>query len=432
MSEKVSVIWLTCGLPDVSVRCVAALAANTFYRPIELIWVDNGSAELERQAVRAALESLSFPFVEVMLPTNQGWVGGCLAGLAAADPISAYIALLNNDTRPDAGWLTALVNALDRFPHMGIVGSLTQNAQQWQGLPMLRGRWSEVHAAPVKPDEIGPWLREHRAGWVKVVPGMVAFFSVLMRRRMIDEIGFLDPAFGLGLADDDDYCARAIDAQWQVGVALDSYVLHDHRTTFIHLDKEGKIDLEALKRQNLMLFQEKRKRAGIGDIAPGVVLRYLGRNGSPFVMNIPARNLTEADLARLELERGITRDEVLKSGLYVEVVEGGDWFGPGPFCGARLLLGARCTEPVEAWGKRCPEHQPPSLQDIRGIGPETERALEMLDVQDVFALAGLSNEAIQEMAADLPRASERQLVEWRARARKMITMGWAGGNDDDA
>jgi len=431
MSEKVSIILLTCGLPDVSARCIEHLGANTHHRPVQLVWVDNGSTREERDQVRTAIERhCNFELREVDLAQNAGWVGGCLAGLAEADRGSRYIGLLNNDTRPDPYWLTPLVEVLEHYPQVGIVGSLTQNAQQWQGIPMLRGRWAEISAAPLPPDEIGPWLRAHRARAVRIVPGMVAFFSVLLRREMIDQIGFLDPIFGLGLADDDDYCARAADAGWQVAVALDSYVPHDHRTTFYHLSDQGLIDLETLQRQNLNLFRTKRRRMAAKQIEPGVVLRYLGHNGSPFVMGIPARDLTQQDLTSLELESGILRVDVLRSGLYMEVVADDEVLGPGPFCGALLAMGERCREPVAAWGDRCSEHKFPPLQAISGIGPATEKMLRAAGIRNVSMLADLVDETLRALAEDLARVSEEQLKKWRAIARTLV--GWTGENDNDA
>ena len=55
------------------------------------------------------------------------------------------------------------------------------------------------------------------------------------------------------------------------------------------------------------------------------VLRYTGNDeGVPFVMGVPARNLTDDDLAalrgtRLGNDRGAVKRNLVKSGMYAEV-----------------------------------------------------------------------------------------------------------------
>lgn len=79
--------------------------------------------------------------------------------------------------------------------------------------------------------------------------------------------------------------------------------------------------------------------------------RWIGRDGE-FIDAIPTRDLTGADLLRLEDQEGITEADIATCGLYerVEMAE------IEPFCGAPTADGGRCRRPVAEWGERCFQH----------------------------------------------------------------------------
>ena len=79
-------------------------------------------------------------------------------------------------------------------------------------------------------------------------------------------------------------------------------------------------------------------------IGVGMVYRYVGLG---YVVGIPARDLTEADLAELAEREGITRKQVEATGIYepVEYVE------VQPFCSE-----PDCEAAVANWGDKCSKH----------------------------------------------------------------------------
>jgi len=89
--------------------CLPALAAQT--RPPErIIVVDNGSTDGSPDYIRA-----EYPAVQVVgFNENRGFAAAANAGIRkAATPL---IALMNNDTLPEPGWLEALIDAARNTP----------------------------------------------------------------------------------------------------------------------------------------------------------------------------------------------------------------------------------------------------------------------------------------------------------------------------
>lgn len=79
--------------------------------------------------------------------------------------------------------------------------------------------------------------------------------------------------------------------------------------------------------------------------------RYIAAGA--YVVGIPARDLTEADLAEILEREGLTRDDVEASGLYERLAQ----VEVEPFCGAELEGGRRCRRKVGRWGERCYQHE---------------------------------------------------------------------------
>lgn len=88
-----------------------------------------------------------------------------------------------------------------------------------------------------------------------------------------------------------------------------------------------------------------------GPTAAHTVYKYVG--DGRFVMSIPARDLTAADLLDILDREGITHRDVEASGLYLPVVR----MEIESFCGAPTAAGSRCKRKVSAWGERCHQHQ---------------------------------------------------------------------------
>ncbi len=78
---------------------------------LEIIVVDNDSGDGSVAELRAALPGVLL----VESGSNSGFAGGCNLGVEHAT--GEYVAFLNNDARPDRGWVAAAVEALEADPH---------------------------------------------------------------------------------------------------------------------------------------------------------------------------------------------------------------------------------------------------------------------------------------------------------------------------
>lgn len=199
-NNKVSIIVVNWNGERFLKNCLGALSGQT-YPNYEIIMVDNGSADNSVCFVRE-----NFPEVKIVaLGKNTGFTGGNAAGLEIAQ--GAYIALVNNDARPEQTWLENLIQPMLRDPTVGICASKlifedtrTVNSAgdglTTAGVGFNRGLGSEAAGFAVPEFVFG-----------------ACGAAVLYRRRMLEEIGFLDEDFFL-YDEDTDLNFRAQLAGW--------------------------------------------------------------------------------------------------------------------------------------------------------------------------------------------------------------------------
>lgn len=196
-------------------ECLASLRQQTLRDAMEVLVVDNGSTDdsLELLARQGS-------FVRTLANrTNRGFAGGCNQGIRAGR--GEFVALLNNDTVVEPGWLTALVGAMHQRPDIGSCTSkilsyydrhILDNAGHIlfaDGLTRGRGRLQE---------DRGQFEREEE---VFCASGC----AVLLRRSMLDDIGLLDEHF-FAYCEDADLGFRARLRGWRCVYVPTAVVYH--------------------------------------------------------------------------------------------------------------------------------------------------------------------------------------------------------------
>ncbi len=172
--------------------CLEALRAQHF-RDFETILVDDGSDDGSAEWVRR-----HHPEVQVLeLPRNMGMATAANRGWRLA--AGRDIALLNNDTRADPGWLEALVEAAEAHPEVPFFASKIRlfdrpnilhaagDLYGVDGIPRNRGAWEEDH---------GQYDREFEV-WGPC--GAAAYY----RRALLEELGGFDERLFMYLEDVD-------------------------------------------------------------------------------------------------------------------------------------------------------------------------------------------------------------------------------------
>src|SRR5579862_3118442 len=189
---QISVIILNWNGKQFLEDCLGAIRRQTF-RDFETILVDNGSTDGSVEYLRT-----HFPEVKLLaLPDNLGFTGGNIAGYAQAS--GDLVVLLNNDTEAHPSWLEEMHRASQAYPDAGSFASKMmyfdeRNRVENCGFDMgIAG--ATVDLGRDEPD--GPMWAQAR----KVFGGSGG--AVAYRRKMLHEIGFLDPDFFMTYEDAD-------------------------------------------------------------------------------------------------------------------------------------------------------------------------------------------------------------------------------------
>ena len=200
--------------------CLSSLRGQSF-EDFDVIMVDDNSTDGSVAFVRR-----NFPEVRVLpLDENKGFSAAVNAGIRASG--AEYVALLNNDTEVDPGWLHALVEAAEAHPEAGLFASKmvdfydrrvldgAGDALRRSGLPLRLG-----HGEPDRGqyDETA------------FVFGACAG-AALYKREMLDDVGLFDEDF-FANCEDGDLSFRAQLAGYRCVYVPESVVYHMGSATF--------------------------------------------------------------------------------------------------------------------------------------------------------------------------------------------------------
>lgn len=215
--EKVSIIIVTYNTLDYVQKCLNSVLAHTDPRH-EIIIVDNASEPPTRNFVKSLGDRENVKLI--LNDENRLWSPANNQGLRAAAADSAYCLLLNSDVEVfQSHYLRALQEPMQRYPRVGISGT-------------------QFNFSPIAPTY-----------------GAIDGCCFLLRRRLIDEIGYLDERYpwnGAGAI----FTFRAWSKGW--------YYYHvDDPCLLIHYGKRSRISNDTQLRNQKIDKMKVRREAGL-------------------------------------------------------------------------------------------------------------------------------------------------------------------------
>jgi len=192
---------------------------------VKIVVVDNGSID-------GSVEYLRKRYPEIEYISNQenvGFAGGNNAGIEyAMAKKCGYIYLLNNDTEVDPNFLSTIIAVAESDPKIGIAGSsvfyFTSPDIVWYA-----GGYANWLSGDIVDPRVGKRLGIDLPRLEDV--DEVAGAGMLVRRKVIEDIGMLDPRFFI-YYEETDWCQRAKKAGWRVVWVPESKIWHKVSMTF--------------------------------------------------------------------------------------------------------------------------------------------------------------------------------------------------------
>ena len=192
-NRGLSVIILNWNNATSTLECVSMISTWSGLK-MEVIIVDNGSSEADL----SRLSGLNQGFTLIKNKTNKGFAGGNNAGITLAlEKGFSCIMLLNSDAIIKEQCVMQLLECMDQFPGLGVLGPLIRE----NGMIFSGGRNIGIYSntrIPYKPENEDTVVRE-----VDYVPGTI----LLARGDAFRKAGLLDEEFFFS-GEIADFCRR--------------------------------------------------------------------------------------------------------------------------------------------------------------------------------------------------------------------------------
>lgn len=224
---RASVVIVNWNTRDLILQCVASIKRAEPKLPLQIVVVDNGSADGSADAIAAEHPDVTL----VRSLENLGFARGNNLGFRHAE--GEYIVLLNSDTIVLDGAISRLVEYLDEHADVGVVGG-----QQLDGdgnfcpsgnwFPSL---WTDLSIV-VGLHKHRWWFLEHKLPlarlWFQTETGDVDWVGgsfVAVRRRVLDEVSVLPEEFFM-YGEDVEWCWRIKHAGWRIAYVHGAPIIH--------------------------------------------------------------------------------------------------------------------------------------------------------------------------------------------------------------
>lgn len=204
--------------------CLASLFLETKNINFEIIMIDNASTDGTSKWLAA--QQTAHPNLKLFrMDHNIGFGPAVNIGLQHSK--GKFLVILNNDTLLAPSWLDNLLSVVEKDPSVGIVSPVTNYVGEG---PQIDSSAQNLSADPVAIAQHAKSVSERMDVFYE--PNRLVFFCVLIRRELVDLIGYLDEGYEKGNFEDDDYCLRTRMAGYRLAIARNALVYHHGTATF--------------------------------------------------------------------------------------------------------------------------------------------------------------------------------------------------------
>jgi len=229
----VLVVIVNYGTPGLTIDCLESLGPEVAKQPgTRVVVADNCSPDNSVAMIRSyiALAGIGWWCTFLALPRNGGFAYGNNQAIKAEGGSAEWVWLLNPDTLAFDGALTSLVQFMQANPCAGIVGGRAENRdgtvrRSCFRFPSPLGELEGVlrsrpASALLQRYVIAPSIPDvpTRVDWVSGA-------SMMVRRSVLDEIGFLDDSYFMYF-EETDFCLRAARAGFECWYLPASRIIH--------------------------------------------------------------------------------------------------------------------------------------------------------------------------------------------------------------
>jgi GT2 family glycosyltransferase len=227
---QLSIIAINYNTKDLIVQCINSIPmglGNTNILSYEIIVVDNVSTDGSVEMIRNTFTTVKI----IQNSVNKGYAYAVNRGIEATS--GEYLLILNSDIVFTKNCLLPLINYIKENPRTGIVGPqlIYPNGilqRSYGSIPSLSQAFLDVFFIRFIWVQIKNLLKKRLGYNFDLNSKSVSYIdgaSMLIRRKVVQEIGYFDERFFF-YAEDADFCFRAHKKKWDIMFIPQSQIIH--------------------------------------------------------------------------------------------------------------------------------------------------------------------------------------------------------------
>lgn len=209
---------------EITTECIYAIIQHT--SEYEIVLIDNGS----EPAYKPPFTGFNNTKI-IRNEENKGFPVAVNQGLR--ESIGDTIIILNNDVIVTPGWADRLMGGMSLG--YDIIGPVTNYCAGLQCVKV--GDYNNIDELNYQADE---WSNEN-AGYIQEVNFIIGF-CMSFKSSIIEDVGLFDESMWPCSGEEIDFCFRAIEKGYRIGIVHECYIHHEGGMTFKELQDNELID----------------------------------------------------------------------------------------------------------------------------------------------------------------------------------------------